>query len=344
MRESLKILAIVLAAALAGSCADTLDLDALTKPRYETGRQQGAQLCASCHEETYKQWSQRSRHSQATKSASFRKAVEDLQGNVLLAGLVKESMCYSCHGSKTRDQGVNCETCHGRPLAGVPIETTHERKYTPRLATMRKPNFCAKCHEVKAPITGDSFMSLHSEWKQSEAAARGLTCQRCHMAKRADDTHSYHGFDTAVRDISIYRGDLRISNIVVDPPGMRLTLENRVKGHSVPASGPTRVLALEVALNSGDGEVLHREHRTFSKRFSMLPVIGGVPLWLTDNSQLASGEKRRLRFAFPEYEFARSEKLIIILRMYEVADQHQGDVGKAHWKSKPIVRRVIKTK
>mgnify|MGYP001826271412 CR=1 FL=1 len=92
------------------------------------GRQQGAQLCASCHEETYKQWSQRSRHSQATKSASFRKAVEDLQGNVLLAGLVKESMCYSCHGSKTRDQGVNCETCHGRPLAGVPIETTHERK------------------------------------------------------------------------------------------------------------------------------------------------------------------------------------------------------------------------
>ena len=197
---------------------------------------------------------------------------------------------------------------------------------------------------MKAPITGDSFMSLHSEWKQSEAAARGLTCQRCHMAKRADDTPSYHGVDTAVRDISIYRGDLRISNIVVDPPGMRLTLENRVKGHSVPASGPTRVLALEVALNSGDGEVLHREHRTFSKRFSMLPVIGGVPLWLTDNTQLASGEKRRLRFAFPEYEFARSEKLIIILRMYEVADQHQGDVGKAHWKSKPIVRRVIKTK
>ena len=144
MRESLKILAIVLAAALAGSCADTLDLDALTKPRYETGRQQGAQLCASCHDEIYKQWSQRSRHSQATKSASFRKAVEDLQGNVLLAGLVKESMCYSCHGSKTRDQGVNCETCHGRPLAGVPIETPHQKKNTPRLATMRNHNFSAK--------------------------------------------------------------------------------------------------------------------------------------------------------------------------------------------------------
>lgn len=344
MRESLKILIVLLAAAVAGSCADTLDLDAFTKPRYEAGRQRGAQLCASCHEDIYKQWSQHSRHSQSTKSPSFRRAVEDLKSNVFLAGLVKESMCYSCHGSKTRDQGVNCETCHGRPLTGVPIETTHEKKYTPRLAKMRKPDFCAKCHEVKTPITGDSFTSVHSEWKKSEAAVRGLTCQRCHMAKRADDDHAYHGFDSAARNIGIYRGDLVISNIVLDPPGLRLTLENRVKGHAIPASGPTRVLALELALQDADGEVVHRQHKKFFKRFSMLPVVGGVPLWLTDNSQLASGEKRRLRFSLPEYELVRSEKLVIVLRMYEVDDQHQGNISKAHWKSKPIVRRVLDTK
>jgi Cytochrome c554 and c-prime len=344
VRESLKILIVLLAAAVAGSCADTMDLDAFTKPRYEAGRQRGAQLCASCHEDIYNQWSQHSRHSQATKSPSFRRAVEDLKSNVFLAGLVKESMCYSCHGSKTRDQGVNCETCHGRPLPGVPIETTHEKKYTPRLTKMRKPGFCAKCHEVKTPITGDSFTSVHSEWKKSEAAARGLTCQRCHMAKRADDDYAYHGFDSGARNVDIYKGDLRISNIVFDQPGLRLTLENRIKGHAIPASGPTRVLALELALQDANGEVLHRQHKRFFKRFSMLPVVGGVPLWLTDNSQLASGEKRRLRFSLPEYELAKSDKLVIVLRMYEVDDQHQGDISKAHWKSKPIVRRVLETK
>jgi len=342
VKESRKILIVLLLAMMTGSCADSMDIDAFTKPRYEAGRQRGVQLCATCHEDIYNQWSRRSRHSQATKSPSFRHSLDELKSNVFLAGIVKESMCYSCHGNKARDQGVNCETCHGRPLAGVPIETTHEKKFTPRLKTMRKAGFCARCHEAKAPITGDSFTSLYSEWKQSKAAAKGVTCQRCHMAKRGDDTHAYHGFDSAVRDVKIYRGDLRIANIALNPPALYLSIENRIEGHSIPASGPTRILALELALEDAAGQVLHQQSEKFYKRFSMLPVVGGVPLWLTDNSQLRSGERRRIRLTLPEDQLARSVKLVIVLRMYEVADKHQGDIGKAHWKSEPIVRRALK--
>ena len=102
-------------------------------------------------------------------------------------------------------------------------------------------------------------------------------------------------------------------------------------------------MALELFLHDAAGQVLHYQHQKFFKRFSMLPVIGGVPLWQTDNSQLRSGEKRRLRFALPEDQLANSDKLVIGLRMYEVADKYQGDIRKAHWVSKPILRKVLRT-
>lgn len=343
MRACLAVLVTCGLATLSAACTSTPDLDALTAPRYEVGHQRGAKFCATCHEDIYKQWSRRSRHAQATTSPSFRHAVAELEQNVALSRRFDDAMCYACHGSKTRNEGVNCETCHGRPLPGVSIETTHDKKFTPRLAAMRNPGFCAKCHQVRTPITGDDFTTLYKEWQASKAAARGVTCQRCHMARRADDAHAYHGFDSGYRNVAIYRDDLRLTNIVLDAPSLRLTVENHVQGHAIPASGPTRILALEISLRDAAGRQLHDQHHKFFKRFSMLPIVGGAPLWMTDNNQLQSGEKRRLRFDLPAAELARAAELVILLHMYEVADKHAGDIKKAHWTSKPIVRKVLPT-
>lgn len=301
VRACLTVLVTCGLATLSAACTNTPDLDALTASRYEVGHQRGAKFCATCHEDIYKQWSRRSRHAQATTSPSFRHAVAELEQNVALSRRFDDAMCYACHGSKTRNEGVNCETCHGRPLPGVSIETTHDKKFTPRLAAMRKPGFCA------------------------------------------DDAHAYHGFDSGYRNVAIYRDDLRLTNIVLHAPSLRLTVENHVQGHAIPASGPTRILALEISLRDAAGRQLHDQHHKFFKRFSMLPIVGGAPLWMTDNNQLQSGEKRRLRFDLPAAELARAAELVILLRMYEVADKHAGDIKKAHWTSKPIVRKVLPT-
>jgi len=34
-------------------------------------------------------------------------------------------------------------------------------------------------------------------------------------------------------------------------------------------------------------------------------------------------------------------RLVIVLMMYEVSDEYAGDIGKAHWASKPILQKEV---
>ena len=332
---------IVVLLALLTSCTTLPDLAELQTPRYQTGGTKGAAYCGNCHPDTHEQWSKHSRHAKATKSPAFQRALAEIRENIVLGSFMNEEMCYTCHGDKKRNEGINCESCHGPVLPGVPIEVTHEKKYTPRLVEMRKPDFCSRCHQVKMPFTNEPLTTLHDEWKQSPAAKKGLTCQSCHMKKGEDDNYAFHGFKSAVRNAFLYKNKLRISKIALNSKRVRLQLENRVTGHSIPASGPNRVLALEMELRDKRGRVVHRDHQRFFKHFSMLPGVGGVPFLLMDNSQLRSGAKRRVRFSLPAGVYDRSRKLTLKLRMYEVADKYEGKLAKAHWVSKPIIEKNL---
>lgn len=323
------------------SCTTFTDLNEFTSPRFQTGGEKGAAFCGSCHPDTYEQWSTHSRHAKATKSPSFRRALADVKENIFLGGMFEEDMCYSCHGDKKTDEGINCESCHGPVLPNVPIEVTHEKKYTPRLKIMRKNDFCARCHQVNMPFTDQPLTTLHDEWKNSPAAKKGQTCQNCHMAKGEDDNYAFHGFKSAVRNANLYKNRLKISKIALNKKRLRLQLENRVSGHSIPASGPTRVLALELLLKDKKGIVIHRGVQRFYKHFSMVPVVGGVPFMLIENTQLQAREKRRVHLDLPEGVYERSARAIITLRMYEVADKYEGNISKAHWVSKPIIRKTV---
>ncbi len=153
--------------------------------------------------------------------------------------------------------------------------------------------------------------------------------------------HAYHGFDTAVRNASIYRDDLSIDEVVLDFPQLRMTIENRVKGHSIPAGGPTRTLALEVSCEDEQGNELYRSVQTFSKKFSLMPVVGIMPYKLIRNTQLQNGEKRLLQFSLPLDIAGKIRKVVTVLRMYEVSDEYQGDIQRAHWTSIPIFRKEV---
>ncbi|MCP4934059.1 MAG: hypothetical protein GY927_07585 [bacterium] len=342
MLRFFKLMIVTVQFALLTSCATLPEFSDLRTPRYQTGENKGAAYCASCHPDTHEQWSTRSRHAQSTKSATFQNALLEIKENIVVGNIIDEEMCYACHGNKKRNAGIDCESCHGTVLPGVPIETTHEKKYTPNLVEMRKSDFCARCHQTKMPFTGEALTTLHDEWKQSPAAKKGLTCQGCHMAKGEDDNYAYHGFKTAVRNGSLYKNKLKISQIAINHKRLRLLLENRVQGHSIPASGPTRILAAEIQLLNEKGVVIHRDVRRFFKHFSMLPLVGGVPFMLINNTQLRSGEKRRIRFDFPDGTYKRSAKLTLVLLMYEVADKYEGDITRAHWVSKPIIQKTVR--
>ena len=322
------------------SCGMFEDMQAMKQPRYEIADQQAAVFCSSCHKEIYQQWLSHSRHAIATTADSFHHLKDVFTSNIVYNAFMGETMCYACHGSKEINEGVNCQTCHGAMPAKTSIEAAHESKYRPGLAALKQAEFCAKCHDVKNPVSGERLLATHDEWSRSPAAKADVSCQHCHMQKHVGQK-AYHGFDSMVRNESIYVDDLNISEINFNFPQLNMFLENRVKGHPVPAGGPTRTLALEVSCQDEKGNELYKTVQTFAKKFSLMPIVGIMPYKLIENTQLQPGENRALQFALPLDLMGEINKVIIVLRMYEVSDEHQGNIEQAHWESRPIIRKEI---
>ncbi|MEE9170068.1 MAG: multiheme c-type cytochrome [bacterium] len=310
-------------------------------PHYEIGEHLGAEKCGECHEEIYNQWSQNSAHAVATTNEPFLNFKDKFTGNFAFNAMMGESMCYACHGSKEINEGVNCETCHGTVIPDdVSIEETHERKYSPGRARLKSQEFCAGCHTMKSPFSGDPILSLYFEWQKSEAAKRGITCQGCHMQPRGSD-ELYHGFDSVSRNIDIYRDDLSLHDIELNFPRLILTIKNHVLGHAIPAVGPSRILVLEVSVLNSDGVEILSIVRTFGKYYELMPLMGIMPNKLIENSQLQSGETRSLSFSLPASTKGRISKALFTLRFYDVSDDHQGDITKAHWISEPFLTEEV---
>lgn len=312
------------------------EVQAMKEANYEQGTHKGARFCAQCHREIYNDWSTRSLHAVATTKESFKDYLNKFKTNYLLNTFITDAVCYACHGEKASTEGVNCEVCHGTAIENIPIMETHKIKYKPGLKVLGEQDFCAKCHDLRSPLSHDGIFTLQGEWRKSSASSKGETCQSCHM-KKASSGLNYHGFDSAHRDETIYKGDLRITDVSMQFPNFNLMLENLITGHAVPPSGPTRVMGLDIIFLDGNGEEQYRVQETFGKKFKLMPLAGLFPNRLINNTQLQSGEARALSFTLPPSLEGKIIKAVVSLRFYAVSDEHQGDIKHAHWISKPIL-------
>jgi hypothetical protein len=59
----------------------------------------------------------------------------------------------------------------------TPLKTHREARL---LEQVSQPGFCGRCHDVRL-VNGVRFEDLFSEYKQTPAAKKGVTCQGCHM-------------------------------------------------------------------------------------------------------------------------------------------------------------------
>ena len=307
----------------------------LNEIRYELGEHRGAEFCATCHAEIYAQWRNNSRHAVSTKAESVLDVQRELKQHTILNYILGgEEMCHACHGPEAVNDGVDCETCHGVSPPDTPIMEVHNNKFTPGRAEMQREDFCAKCHEIPG------FVTPYSDWQASEAAADNVTCQGCHMV-RAESGTAYHGFDTFVINEHAYDGDLSFDAISFDFPILELTIANNIRGHSVPAGGPTRILALEALFIDAEDNEMHRDRETFAKYHSLTPVLGFWPYKVIADTQLKSGERRPISFTLPSELEGRITSVQLSLRFYEVADEHEGDIEQAYFVSEPFLQEVI---
>jgi hypothetical protein len=305
-------------------------------PNYEVGEHRGAEYCGACHKKIYNQWRENSAHAISTTGEGFLVWKEKVENHYVFNKTHGMGMCHACQGPL--EYGVDCETCHGVIPEHMEIMKAHKVKFKPaRENNLSKPDFCPKCHEMP-----EGGMTTFKEWKESEAAEKGLTCQSCHMKPNAEGI-PYHGFDGVVGSHSadIFRDDLVIMNIRYEFPKFSLDIENRVTAHAIPGVGPSRLLVLEISFQDSGGVERHKIVESFAKKMSLVPVLGLFPFKIENNTQIQSQEIRHLTFTLPAELEAEIEKAVITLRIYDVYDFYVGDLEKAHFISEPIIEKEV---
>lgn len=332
---ALFVIGLALFAAFVYQARHSEDIAFLNEVRYEQGEHKGAEFCKTCHQEIYNQWKNNSRHAVATTAESVREVIHNLEEHAILNYMLGgEDMCYACHGPKAAMEGINCETCHGPALPDADIMVTHEKVFKPNKAAMQKEDFCAKCHEIPGWVTP------YGDWQKTDLGAQGITCQSCHM-ESPEGGLAYHGFDSFVINQTIYQNDITLHDVRLDFPMLTMTIENRIAAHGVPAGGPTRILFLEITFMDAQGNVIHKDGETFAKFHRVMPILGFWPYEIIKDTQLKTREKRPLSFSLPEELQGEIKTVQLILRFYEVADEHEGDIEKAYFISQPILERKI---
>jgi hypothetical protein len=309
-----------------------------------------AKECAACHQTIHQYWSE-SEHARAATSPTFRAGLaEAVRGASDPAKAQRE--CVWCHaptalatgdyaleGAIARE-GVSCDFCHtvadvdltrqghpfelapGRVKRG-PMEYAKSPAHDSAYSLLHKSSayLCASCHEYKSPL-GVAVLSNYGEWAAGPYAARGQTCQECHMPLVPGDTvpaamgptqrrinlHRMTGGSTTSR---IDNGlTLRFGAVAVgaESAAVEVVVTNSGAGHSAPGGLSTKSLILAVGVDVGAAEMAHRKERIYGRE---LKDAEGRVLTRTSDLFLKAasvGEDSRLR-----QKEARTERFTVPL-------------------------------
>jgi hypothetical protein len=200
-------------------------VDALSSPAVAPFSSQDfatAETCSGCHPQHYAEW-RTTAHAHAMEDPVFQALIET-QRRVI--GTDLDRFCTQCHsaiGTRSLEitdgfvfdalsdvvrEGVTCNSCHRithverehnaghvldplQPIQGRLGDSSamHGASYNPGMASSV---LCGSCHDVRV---GQLVLeSPYAEWQDSPAAARGQSCQGCHMP-------SYRGPAAALPDM-----------------------------------------------------------------------------------------------------------------------------------------------
>jgi len=266
---------------------------------------ESSESCAACHRTIHETWKQ-SAHAHSLDNEIFLQSFRETEAT---QGKKLALLCLGCHAplvaingdvdleQRVTWEGVSCEVCHSLvsvnvsgpgprrvlepgpvkrgPIADAPADA-HEVAYS-ELHT--KADACAWCHEYANP-KGVQVLSTYSEWKVSEAAGKGKTCQSCHMGATMTDVVEPRAERVAGASINLHRvpGGHSLDQLHKalglgirprrddDALDVEITVRNKGAGHAVPTGMPGRRVILEVEIKAGTG-VSYSERRVYEKTF-----------------------------------------------------------------------------
>jgi hypothetical protein len=253
------------------------------------GQMVPAERCGTCHRDIYQFWKS-SIHAQAADDWRYQDVVTRLKERGT-PGV--DTLCPRCHApaklemrdvrseKKVSWEGVTCDFCHSvrsirsdperpfvlevgstktGPLKNV-VAAGHETLYADVFVSSA---LCAPCHQF-VNAKGLELLSTYAEWQASSYAAKGSTCQSCHMRSVTGNVvdpkvarvpnvplnlhempggHSLSELNRALQaQISAERRG--------DTVDVTVQVLNRGAGHRVPTGSPLRVITMVVDVDSG---------------------------------------------------------------------------------------------
>lgn len=240
-------------------------------PRHwgEIERSLTPESCAECHAEKYEEW-RTSFHAKALSPG--------LVGQLLTFDAEQTATCMQCHAplaeqrqafEAARARGVahipagqglaaagnSCAGCHlrGYRYYGPPQRETgltgESEPDSPHGGVHRAPwfetsEFCSVCHQFPQDyaVNGKPLENTYVEWQASPQAARGITCQGCHMPERKHLWRGIHDPETTAAGLT--------ARFLADARGVRFRLTNSGIGHAFPTYVTPKVIMRAVALDS----------------------------------------------------------------------------------------------
>jgi hypothetical protein len=287
--------------------------------------------CGECHGSMESQWAS-SAHARAATSPGYR-AMRALAG-------ATAPDCARCHEplaayvqaddpalAAAAAEGVTCDVCHtiaevelGQGSASFTMRVDSRAKYGPLcdaedhyFHTMacselhQTAELCGACHWLVLSAGRDEPLPVYTtyaEWKQGPYAARGVTCQGCHMPGRRGEVAvgagerqvvSEHGF--LDRDL---RGRAAVLALRIEPDAsgavrIEYEIHNSGAGHSIPTGSPARRLVLRVRATDASGRVTGQVAASFGRVLvdaagTIVPFVRAVRV--AQDSRIAAGERR----------------------------------------------------
>lgn len=254
--------------------------------------------CMVCHPTQFVDW-HGSEHSRAFSPG--------LEGQLLDMKPAEARMCQTCHSPLDEQQplqaaglrnpvfdrqlqaaGMACAACHvrGRTRFGPPRQAGHDpriawSKGKPHGAAIRSSffedaRFCATCHQFPAGAerpNGKAIENTYEEWLASPYAAKGQSCQSCHMPARRHLFGGIHDPETVAKGLTL----------TVTPKGA--TLRSTGIGHMFPTYVTPRVVFRLDALGTAGNLVVRRE-----RVIGRVVDLGARPSREISDTRLAPGE------------------------------------------------------
>ncbi|GEM_PF-1136313 len=223
------------------------------------------EACGKCHERQYKDWKESLHHKAMSPTVVGQLIDMELDAPMLAI------TCQRCHAPLAeqvpyfrkgvhnpdfvegfREKGLTCAGCHVRAHMrnGPPARRPGTESGGPHggftvHAEYESPAFCASCHDFEGAGTmhGKLIQETAQEWRRTQYAAQGVSCQNCHMPDRR---HLWKG----VHDSAMVNSAVSIQ-LEATPPESKtdslsaiLSLTNVGAGHRLPTYIEPQILLI----------------------------------------------------------------------------------------------------